>query len=108
MTREISFATLLAFAVLSVVLGLRQRRLAAASLAAAAFIAFLWMLVVVAQTTDWHDADGWIDCWPRCTPLQDAMPVVLYGGPLIAGTLLLVSVASAIAGSLRRGRDHRG
>ena len=98
---------LVAVALFAFGLGVLRRRIVWASLAAAVFLAFVWILAVASHTMDWHDADGWIDCWPRCKPVQDATRVILLSVPVIAGVLLVVALVTAIAdwrGSRERGR----
>ena len=96
--------TLLATAVLALVIGFFRRQLIAASLQAIAFFGALWLLTIAAITFGWYDIDGMIDCSPRCTRAQDAARVVLLATPAIAGALLLVALASAIAGRLQLSR----
>jgi hypothetical protein len=77
--------------IVAVGLGFQYQRLGAATLAATAFLALLWILAYYAISIDWHDADGSSDCWPRCSALQRAISAVLFGAPLIAGSLLVIA-----------------
>ncbi len=92
------------FAVL--VLAWKRGRLWPALIAMTAVLASTWALALVAMWTDYRDADGWIDCWPACTLLQDGVGTVLVLGPLvIAASLLLALVLAAV--TRRRGRSSR-
>ena len=101
--RLVVIAGLVAMAVLSMGIGLLWRRFTLTSLAAVALLALLWLLAAFAHQSDWHDADGWIDCWPRCTFLQDAVGAILVFAPgLVACILVIMAVARAVVG-IRRG-----
>lgn len=63
-----------------------------AVLAAAALVA-AWLTAAVLVASDYRDADGFMDCWPRCTAWQDAIGFAVFAGPalfvvLLAGGLL--------------------
>jgi hypothetical protein len=55
-------------------------------------LAALWLLAEVAIATDWHDADGFLDCYPSCSALHVAVGVLFWGAP--AAALVLVSSAA--------------
>ena len=99
---------LVAVALFAFGLGVLRRRIGWASLAATGLLAFVWILAAAAHMTDWHDADGWIDCWPRCKPVQDATRVILLSVPVIAGSLLVVALVTAVAGWRGSGERGRG
>jgi hypothetical protein len=85
--------------------GWRRRRLAAAFLAGTAVIALLWMLAFAAIRSDYRDADGWIDCWPHCTVLQDTVGTVYVFGP--AAFVVLAVAVGFLALITRRRQHHR-
>lgn len=92
------------FAVL--LLAWKRGRLWPALLAVNAVLAGTWGLAAVAMRTDYRDADGWIDCWPACTLLQDGVGTVLVlGPPVITASLLLALALAAV--TRRRGRSSR-
>jgi hypothetical protein len=93
---EFTLALLVASLILAVGVGLFLHRLGTACLIAVAFLAILWILTNQAIASDWHDADGFIDCWPHCTDHQQAIGVVIFYAPLTAGILLLIALVSAI------------
>ncbi len=67
-------------------------------------LAVAWGLAAIAVRTDYRDADGFVDCWPYCSPFQDGVAITLLFGPLAA---VLVVVASAILVPLQRRRRER-
>lgn len=90
----------------ALVLAWWRGRLWVALLAVILALASMWGLAFVATWTDYRDADGWVDCWPACTLLQDGVGTVLVLGPLvIAASLLLALVLAAV--TLLRGRSSR-
>lgn len=52
--------------------------------------------------TDYRDADGFIDCWPRCTTLQDVGGFVFYVSPLILVVLLASRLAAWMTHRVKR------
>jgi heme/copper-type cytochrome/quinol oxidase subunit 3 len=54
---------------------------------------------------DYDDADGFMDCWPDCSGVQEAIRTALF----IGGTLLLlvaaVSLVWAVIAALRSSRE---
>jgi hypothetical protein len=82
---------LVAVFIVAIGLGFQYQRLSAASLTATAFLSLLWILAYYAVSIDWHDANGAADCWPRCSTLQRAISAVLFGAPLIVGSLLVIA-----------------
>jgi hypothetical protein len=91
---------LVAVLILAVGIGLFLRRLGTTCLIC---VAILWILANQAIETDWHDADGFIDCWPHCTAHQKAIQAVFWLAPVTAGLLLVVALVSAIV----RARSQR-
>jgi hypothetical protein len=60
-----------------------------------------WLLAWLAIDRDWRDADGYVDCWPSCSRVQDTVAVLYWVAP--AAALLLV-VAALIAFFIRHRR----
>ena len=75
---------------------------------AAATLALLgvWGASLLAIGTDYRDADGHMDCWPRCTAYQEAVGVAFWGA-LPALGLVIVSTVLAVAVSALRRRAAR-
>lgn len=104
---EIPLIAALLFVTLALLLYLarRRRRLGTAFVAVTALLAGAWMLARLAVRSDYHDADGYVDCWPRCTALQDAVALATWYGPLLFIALgVLAAVLAAITGP--RGGSH--
>lgn len=57
------------------------------------------IIASAAVSTDFHDADGWADCWPSCSVLQRAVAIAFAGGPVMA----LAFVAGFGLALVRRG-----
>ena len=87
--------------VLALLLRRREGRFARALSRAALLLAFPYALAVLAVATGSRDADGFIDCWPSCTPLQDATGAVLWWGGVLLAVLAAVELAYLIARGLR-------
>lgn len=84
----------------------RRGRLALAFVGVAALLAATWVLAYVAMVLDFRDADGWVDCWPGCTILQDGVHAALELGPLVFfGSALCAAMLGGI--TWRRGRESR-
>jgi len=64
----------------------------------------LWVVALVAISTDYHDADGATDCWPNCTLLQESVAVALFWIPAAIAALLIVGGLLSAAGRIR---EHR-
>lgn len=60
-----------------------------------------WVTAKIAEAHDYHDADGWADCWPSCSPLQRSVAVTLFGG-LVMMAAFAVALAFAISRRARR------
>jgi hypothetical protein len=89
---------LVAGALAALVAGARRGRLASAALTAAAVVAGLWLLAVLATSTGWRDADGWVDCYPSCSALQDATGTTLGVGILVGAGLIVVWLVAVVRG----------
>jgi hypothetical protein len=82
--------------------GWRLRRLGVAFVFAAGVIAAAWALTEAAIRTDYRDADGYGDCWPHCTALQNGVGTMNALAP-VASFGLIVATAALIA-LLNRGK----
>jgi hypothetical protein len=71
-------------AALGLVVAYRRRELLAASWLVLVFGAVAFLLAFLAIGTDYRDADGFFDCWPNCTALQDTVGIAFFTGPAIA------------------------
>ena len=67
----------------SISLGARRDRLGWALATCVLALGALWLVTLAAVYVDWHDADGFVDCWPGCTLYQDATGAVLIGSPVV-------------------------
>lgn len=98
---SVALALLLAVAaVAALVLAHRRERLVAVAVAILVLLVAGWAFAFAAAATDYHDADGFIDCWPHCSVLQDAVGGSLFFGPVLA--LLVVVATMLIAFGTRR------
>jgi len=61
----------------------------------------LWIGVVAAQSTGWHDVDGWADCNGYCNGWH-RFGVVTFWTPPIAGLTLAIASAATIGVRLLR------
>jgi hypothetical protein len=92
-------------------LWLRHRRswtLALLSVTTALFCIFVVAVVLI--TTDYRDADGFIDCWPHCSAFQDAVRwAFLLGGALVllGGLIALIALLAVEVRRLMRRHDDR-
>ena len=76
-----------------------------AALVAVALVAgALWVIALVAISTDYHDADGFTDCWPSCSVLQHSVGVLFFGAPALVVAVLLLA---GLVGVVRRVRAHK-
>jgi hypothetical protein len=67
-----------------------------------AILAVVVVFDLIAISTDFHDADGFLDCWPQCSTWQHAIRWSLSVGVL----LLLVLVIAAVLRVVLRGRSR--
>ena len=79
----------------------RRRRLGPMFLAVVAVLAAAWALAFAAQAADFRDADGWVDCWPHCSLLQEAVGRTLFYAPIDAVLLAILANALAFVGRRR-------
>jgi hypothetical protein len=82
--------------------GYRRGRLITSALLGAGLLTVVWLLVGVAVSSDWRDADGWVDCYPRCTRLQDAIAVLFILTPIAVGLLVTVALTAFLVERRRR------
>jgi hypothetical protein len=68
---------------------------------AAATLAAAWLAAAVLFAGDYRDADGFMDCWPSCTAVQDTVGFAIFVLPAMFVLVLLGSLAGWMA---RRGR----
>jgi hypothetical protein len=71
-----------------------RRRLGRNVLLGLTLLAALWALAALAVSTDWRDADGYVDCWPNCSPLQDTVGVLFVVAPAAAVFLALSALVT--------------
>ena len=90
---------LIGFIAVAVWQGHRRRRLARNVVFGLAVLATLWVLAALAISTDWRDADGYVDCWPNCSAVQDAVGVLFWIGPAAA---VVLAVSAIITWFIRR------
>lgn len=77
----------------------RRGRLGVAVLAVTALLAAAWLLAKAAVRADYRDTDGYVDCWPACSLLQEMVGWAIWYGPLLFIALgLLAAVLAAITG----------
>lgn len=87
----------LTVAAAGLVLALYRRRPADVVLAGAiAVLGAVLALDVLAYATDFRDADGAIDCWPRCSAIQDTVKVSFTIGAILLPVLFVVAAARAM------------
>jgi hypothetical protein len=55
----------------------------------------------IALAADFHDADGFIDCWPYCSTWQDIVGGTFWWGGMLFLVLVIVAIVSAARSSLR-------
>jgi peptidoglycan/LPS O-acetylase OafA/YrhL len=83
----------------------RRRRLAWTFLAISVLFVGLWLLAYAAVATDYHDADGFTDCWPRCGALQKAAGGMFLLGP---AAFIVVGLLAGALGALTALRGREG
>ncbi len=102
--------TLLILGVLVVVplavlfIGRRHVHPLVAVIAALLYLGVAWVLAVLAVATDYRDADGFIDCWPYCSMLQDAVGKVLWVAPFAGLVVILAAVADFVVRRHKRNK----
>jgi hypothetical protein len=55
-------------------------------------------------TLPYRDAGGWVDCWPSCSPVQHAVGISLWVGPLVGLLVVCVGAAGLVLRRLRRAK----
>lgn len=85
--------------VAGLVVATRRGHLLLASAGTLTVLAGMWLLAVLAVRADYRDADGFIDCWPSCTAVHNAVGATLFYGPVAA---ILVAIATALLARHRR------
>jgi hypothetical protein len=82
--------------VVAVIAGLvvaaRHGHLLVAAAATLAVMASFWVLAVLAVRADYRDADGFIDCWPSCTAIHNAVGATLFYGPVAAFLVVIATL----------------
>lgn len=86
-------------AVLTLLIGTRRGRRGRKTVTLVLVLAVAWIVSLAAIRTDYRDADGFVDCWPGCSLLQDAVGAAVFGLPVLA---ILVAAVSVATGGLRR------
>jgi len=90
----VTLTLLIGFTCVTVWHGHRRCRLARNVALGLGVLAGLWVLAALAITTDWRDADGYVDCWPNCSRVQETVGVLFLVAPA-AGALLAFSALVA-------------
>lgn len=80
--------------------GYRRRRVARNTFLALLVLITLWGLAALVISTDWRDADGYVDCWPNCSGVQDTVGVLFWVAP--AAAVVLAASALVISLTVRR------
>ena len=93
---RIVLALLLTVAVVTgLVLAHRRHRLVLAAASMLVLLTAAWTVAFAAAAGDFHDADGFIDCWPHCSALQDSVGISLFYAPVLALLIVVVTVVIA-------------
>ena len=94
-------ALIVVASILLLYLAHRIGRLLVASLAMIGIAATAFVLALVAIERDFRDADGFMDCWPNCTLVQDVVGVTVFAAPIVfvAAVVAIVVVGSFAAAS---------
>jgi hypothetical protein len=74
--------------------GNRKRRLARNVALWLGVLSAFWAIAALAISTDWRDADGYFDCWPHCSSVQETVGVLFWVAPVAAG---LTAVSALVA-----------
>jgi hypothetical protein len=84
----------------------RRRRLGTAFAGITVILACAWGLAKIAVEHDYRDADGYVDCWPSCSHVQDTVGVGILFTPIVWILLgVLAAVLAALTGP--RGREWK-
>jgi hypothetical protein len=94
-----------------IVVGLRFDALGRVSLAALPLVSAIWIVGWELMKRDWHDIDGWVDCYPYCHAWHRIGAAWFWGPPLAVTVLVLIAAAAGLrrvsAGGSRRGTRTR-
>ena len=102
----LALGVFLAFAVL-LVFSWRRGRLGWAFLGITVALVGLWLAAAAAVRSDYRDADGYIDCWPSCSALQDGVGIALWWSPIAFVVLgVIAAVLAAVSGPRRHSGSH--
>jgi hypothetical protein len=68
-----------------------------------------YVVAILFIETDYRDADGFMDCWPWCSALQEAVWLVFWlgGGLLVLSGLFSLGALLVLAVRRRRGNPAR-
>lgn len=61
-------------------------------IAAAGIVGAAVAFAVIAFSTDFHDADGFVDCWPECSTVQEVIRWTFWPGALAWLVLVIVAI----------------
>ena len=67
--------------------------LASVVLGGVVLLAALVVVAWVAIATDVGDADGFVDCWPNCTALQEIVGAAVFWAPVLMAAIVVLSAA---------------
>ena len=73
------------------VVAARQGHLRVATAGTLTVLGGIWLLAVFAVRADYRDADGFIDCWPDCSAVHNAVGTTLVYGPIAAFVVVIVT-----------------
>ncbi len=82
-----------------------RSRVALGVVAASIVLGAVWRIDVVLIARDYRDLDGLMDCYPYCSPEQEAASVVVFYTPLVMAAVVLGSLAVIV---MLRWKARRG
>lgn len=94
-------AAALVAGVLVLVLARRRGWIGRTFAAITALLAAAWIVANELVARDYRDADGYVDCWPSCTVLQDTVGLAIWYGPVL---WVVLAVLAAVLAALSRRR----
>jgi hypothetical protein len=65
-------------------------------------LAVVWVAAFVLIAADVRGVNDFMECWPECTVLQDAVGFALFVSPV----MLVVLLVASLAGRLKRRARH--
>lgn len=92
----VTSVAILGLALSTLVAIVRPHRTAARLAMVGVALGISWILAWLADRADFHDADGWADCWPSCNAVQTATGVTLIYGALATGAVGVISFAMLV------------